>query len=86
MTMKKEYEFKKGRRGAILSVPKGKTRITIRLDDDVIAWFKHKVSEAGGGNYQSLINSALRDYIVQRAEPLEETLRKVIREELKHAS
>jgi len=84
--MKKEYEFKKGRRGAILSVPKGKTRITIRLDDDVIAWFKHEVSEAGGGNYQSLINSALRDYIVQRAEPLEETLRKVIREELKHAS
>ena len=83
--MKKEYEFKKGRRGAILSVPKGKTRITIRLDDDVIAWFKHEVSEAGGGNYQSLINSALRDYIVQRAEPLEETLRKVIREELKHA-
>ncbi len=84
--MKKEYEFKKGRRGAILSVPKGKTRITIRLDDDVIAWFKHEVSEAGGGNYQSLINSALRDYIAQRAEPLEDTLRKVIREELKHAS
>ena len=84
--MKKEYEFKKGRRGAILSVPKGKTRITIRLDDDVIAWFKHEVSEAGGGNYQSLINSALRDYIARRAEPLEDTLRKVIREELKHAS
>ena len=84
--MKKEYEFKKGRRGAILSVPKGKTRITIRLDDDVIAWFKHEVTEAGGGNYQSLINSALRDYIAQRAESLEDTLRKVIREELKHAS
>ena len=84
--MKKEYDFKNGKRGAVLSVPKGKTRITIRLDDDVITWFKHKVSEAGGGNYQSLINSALRDYIAQRAEPLEETLRKVIREELKHAS
>ena len=86
MTMKKEYEFKKGRRGAVLSVPKGKTRITIRLDDDVIAWFKHEVTEAGGGSYQSLINSALRDFIAQRAEPLEDTLRKVIREELKHAS
>ena len=61
-------------------------KVTIRLDDDVIAWFKHEVTEAGGGNYQSLINSALRDYIAQRAEPLEETLRKVIREELKHAS
>jgi len=84
--MKKEYDFKKGKRGAVLSVPKGKNRITIRLDDDVIAWFKHEVAEAGGGNYQSLINSALRDYIAQRAEPLEDTLRKVIREELKHAS
>ncbi len=84
--MKKEYDFKKGKRGAVLSVPKGKTRITIRLDDDVIAWFKHEVAEAGGGNYQSLINSALRDYIAQRAESLEDTLRKVIREELKHAS
>ncbi len=84
--MKKEYDFKNGKRGAVLSVPKGKTRITIRLDDDVIAWFKHEVAEAGGGNYQSLINSALRDYIAQRAECLEDTLRKVIREELKHAS
>ena len=84
--MKKEYDFKNGKRGAILSVPKSKTRITIRLDDDVIAWFKHEVTEAGGGNYQSLINSALRDFIAQRAEPLEDTLRKVIREELKHAS
>ena len=84
--MKKEYDFKNGKRGAVLSVPKGKTRITIRLDDDVIAWFKHEVAEAGGGNYQSLINSALRDYIAQRAESLEDTLRKVIREELKHAS
>lgn len=86
MTMKKEYDFKKGRRGAVLSVPKGKTRITIRLDDDVIAWFKHEVSEAGGGNYQSLINSALREYIDQQKQSLEDTLRKVIREELKHAS
>ena len=84
--MKKEYDFKKGRRGAVLSVPKGKTRITIRLDDDVIAWFKHEVSEAGGGNYQSLINSALREYIDQHKQSLEDTLRKVIREELKHAS
>ena len=84
--MKKEYDFKKGKRGAVLSVPKGKTRITIRLDDDVINWFKHEVTEAGGGNYQSLINSALREYIAQQGEPLEDTLRRVIREELKHAS
>ena len=84
--MKREYDFKESRRGAVLSVPKGKTRITIQLDDDVVAWFRHEVTEAGGGNYQSLINSALRDYIAQRAEPLEDNLRKVIREKLKHAS
>ena len=84
--MKREYDFKESRRGAVLSVPKGKTRITIQLDDDVVAWFRHEVTEAGGGNYQSLINSALRDYIAHRAEPLEDNLRKVIREELKHAS
>ena len=86
MTMKKEYDFKGGKRGAVTSVPKGKTRITIRLDDDVIAWFKKEVSDAGGGNYQSLINRALREYILQQAESLEDTLRKVIREELQHAS
>ena len=84
--MKKEHDFKKGKRGAVLSVPKGKTRITIRLDNDVVAWFRHEVTEAGGGNYQSLINSALREYIAQREESLEDTLRKVIREELEHAS
>ena len=86
MTMKKEYDFKKGKRGAVLSVSKGKTRITIRLDEDVVAWFKQEVSDAGGGNYQSLINLALREYIVQQTESLEDTLRKVIREELQHAS
>ena len=85
MTMKKEYDFKKGKRGAVLSVSKGKTRITIRLDDDVVAWFKQEVSDAGGGNYQSLINLALREYIAQQTESLEDTLRKVIREELQHA-
>ena len=86
MTMKKEYDFKKGKRGAVLSVSKGKTRITIRLDDDVVAWFKQEVSDAGGGNYQSLINLALREYISQQTESLEDTLRKVIREELQHVS
>ena len=84
--MKKEFDFKNGKRGAVLSVPRGKTRITIRLDEDVIAWFKNEVTKAGGGNYQSLINAALRNFISQREESLEDTLRKVIREELKHAS
>jgi uncharacterized protein (DUF4415 family) len=84
--MKKEYDFSGGKRGPVVPVPKGKTRITIRLDDDVLEWFKQQVSKAGGGNYQSLINAALREYIASQDEPLEETLRRVIREELKDAS
>jgi len=84
--MEKEYDFSGGKRGPVVPVPKGKTRITIRLDDDVLEWFKQQVSKAGGGNYQSLINAALREYIASRDEPLEETLRRVIREELKNAT
>jgi len=84
--MRKEYDFGKGKRGPVVSTPPGKTRITIRLDQDVIDWFKGQVDEAGGGNYQTLINRALRDYIGQTREPLDETLRRVVREELKHAS
>ena len=59
-----------------------KTRITIRLDDDVIHWFKEQVDTSGGGNYQTLINRALREYIQQQDESLEDTLRRVLREEL----
>ena len=84
--MRTEYDFRQGKRGPVVSTPPGKTRITIRLDQDVIDWFKGQVDEAGGGNYQTLINQALREYMTQAHEPLEETLRRVVREELKHAS
>ena len=69
-----------------MRAPRGKTRITIRLDEDVIEWFRQQVHAAGGGNYQTLINVALRDYIAHRTEPLEKVLRRVLREELKKAS
>jgi len=67
------------------SPAKGKTRITIRLDDDLLAWFKEQVHAAGGGNHQSLINAALREHIKRKNEPLEATLRRVFREELRAA-
>jgi hypothetical protein len=79
--MKDEYDFRPGVRGPI-ETPQGKTRITIRLDEDILDWFRAKAHQAGGGNYQTLINRALREYIQGREEPLEETLRRVIREEL----
>lgn len=82
--MKREYDFKRGKRGPVISVPKGKTRITIRLDDDLLEWFREQVDRAGGGNYQTLINDALRQHIRRVREPLEATLRRVLREELRH--
>jgi uncharacterized protein (DUF4415 family) len=82
MKMETEYDFSKGKRGAIDPMPSGKTRITIRLDDEVLAWFREQTHLAGGGNYQTLINEALRQYIQQRRESLEEILRRVLREEL----
>jgi uncharacterized protein (DUF4415 family) len=80
--MKKEYEFKHGKRGAVIQTPPGKTRITIRLDDDILQWFRDQVHAAGGGNYQTLINSALREYVDRRDYSLKDTLRSVVREEL----
>ncbi len=84
--MKKQYDFSKGKRGSVAPAPSGKTRITIRLDDDLLAWFRQQVDDAGGGNYQTLINDALRQHVARAREPLEETLRRVIREEIRHAS
>jgi uncharacterized protein (DUF4415 family) len=80
--MEAGYDFSQGKRGAIDPTPPGKTRITIRLDDEVLVWFREQVHLAGGGNYQTLINKALHQYIQQTREPLEETLRRVVREEL----
>jgi uncharacterized protein (DUF4415 family) len=77
-----EYDFSQGKRGAPDPVGAGKTRITIRIDDDVLEWFREQVHQAGGGNYQTLINEAFRAHIQQQHEPLESTLRRVLREEL----
>jgi uncharacterized protein (DUF4415 family) len=80
--MKAEYDFSGGRRGAVLKAPPGKTRITIRLDDDLLNWFRKQAHAHGGGSYQALINAALRDFVGTKREPLEATLRRVLREEL----
>jgi hypothetical protein len=66
----------------VIRTPKGKTRITIRIDEDVISWFRQQVHAAGGGNYQTLINLALREFIEAKNDSLEETIRYVVREEL----
>ena len=82
--MKDEYDFSRGKRGAIEPTPAGKTRITIRLDDDIITWFRHQTEQAGGGNYQTAINQALREHIERQS--LEDLLRRVVREELRNVA
>ena len=62
-----------------------KSRVTIRLDADIIGFFKKRVHAAGGGNYQTLINDALRQDIQAHDKELENTLRKIIREDFKRA-
>jgi uncharacterized protein (DUF4415 family) len=85
--MRKQYDFGQGKRGPVLPVSKAKTRITIRLDDDLLDWFRSQVHAAGGGNYQTLINDALRRLMETEmaAEPLESVVRRVVREELRGA-
>jgi len=79
--MKRQYDFSKARRGPVVPPTPGKTRITIRLDNDVIEHFQAAVDRAGGGNYQTLINNALREYI--RGARLEAVVRRAVREEVK---
>jgi len=80
--MRKEYDFSRGRRGAVVKAPTGKSRITIRLDKDVLEWFRSQVHKTGGGSYQTFINRALREHLTAAGDPLEEKLRRVLREEL----
>lgn len=79
--MKKAVDFSRGRRGAVIST-RGKTRITIYLDDAIIERFK-AMSEKTGKGYQTLINEALASYGVEEVRPITAAqVRKIVREEL----
>ena len=83
--MKKEYDFAKGKRGAVIHQA-GKTRITIYLDDAILKRFKAE-SERTGKGYQTLINNALNSYLGLTDKPLTaEMVRKIVREELSSQS
>jgi len=82
--MKTKYDFSTGKRGAVAPLSGNKVRITIRLDRDIVDWFRSKVEEQGGGNYQSMLNDALRTYMERQEQPLlEEVIRRVVQEELR---
>jgi uncharacterized protein (DUF4415 family) len=78
--MKREYDFSKGKRGPVLPPEPGKTRITIRLDNEILDHFRKRVHDMGGGNYQTLINEALREHI--RGARLEKIVRQAVRQEV----
>jgi hypothetical protein len=82
--MRKQYDFSAAHRGPVLRLLPSKTRITIRIDDDILRWFRRQVHAAGGGNYQTSMNAALREYVERGDNKNEDTLRVVIREELGH--
>lgn len=88
--MRKRYDFSKGKRGRILAStpePKGKTCITIRLDEDLLDYFFKEADASGGAvGYQTLINEALRCHVENKAPKIEETLRRIVREEVRAAS
>ena len=84
--MKSEYDFSKGKRGRVVAEPPmepGKVRITIRLDEDLVDHFGRIADRSGGRvGYQTLINAALREYVEGKTPRWEESMRRIIREEL----
>jgi uncharacterized protein (DUF4415 family) len=85
--MKQGYDFSKGKRGRVIprkTEPTGKTRITIRLDQEILDYFLQEADRSGGSaGYQTLINDALRKHVDGKAPKLEDMLRRVVREEIK---
>lgn len=78
----KEFDFSKAKKGAVSPLPATKQRITIRLDADVVEHFKKQVEEAGGGNYQALINQALQDHI--KGKDMADILRSAVHDAVVH--
>ncbi|MGQ0432606.1 MAG: BrnA antitoxin family protein [Microthrixaceae bacterium] len=76
----REIDFSRAKRGAVVKAEPGKTKISIRLSNAVLEYFRDRVDKAGGGNYQTRINEALLEHI-HRGSALD-SMRQVLREEL----
>jgi uncharacterized protein (DUF4415 family) len=79
--MLEEYDFSKGKRGSVIA-NKGKTRITIFIDSDILEWFRDEAEREARG-YQTAINQALRNYIKQDRRPIQDIVKEVVRKELR---
>ena len=76
----REIDFSRAKRGAAVKPEPGKTKISIRLDNAVLEYFRNVIEKAGGGNYQTLINDALLEHVHLRSTL--DVVRQVVREEL----
>jgi len=76
----RDIDFSSARRGAVVRSEPGKTKISIRLDNTVLQYFRDLVETEGGGNYQTLINDALVEHVHRRSTL--DMVRQVVREEL----
>lgn len=76
----REIDFSVAKRGPVIPGEPGKTKISIRIDNAVIEYFRAQVEKAGTGNYQTLMNDALLAFIQQRS--VIDAVRQVVREEL----
>ncbi len=76
----RDIDFSRARRGAVVKPEPGKTKISIRLDNIVLDYFRTLVDKAGGGNYQTLINEALLEHVHRRSTV--DVVRQVVREEI----
>jgi uncharacterized protein (DUF4415 family) len=63
----RDIDFSRAKRGAVVKPGPGKTKISIRLDNAVLDYFRKLVDKAGGGNYQTLLNDALLEHVHRRA-------------------
>ena len=76
----RDIDFSRAKRGSVLTPEPGKTKISIRLDNAVLEYFRSLVHKAGGGNYQTLINDALLEHVHGRSTL--DVVRQVVREAL----
>jgi uncharacterized protein (DUF4415 family) len=80
--MAEDYDMSTAQRGPVVPPARRQTQIALRIDTDILEWFRDKVSRQSGGNYQAMMNQALREYMARDGLPLESLLRQIVHEEV----
>ncbi len=74
--MKAKYDFSRAKRGAVVPLPKGKSEIRFAIEDELLDWFRAQIRKTNGGDYQVLMNEALREYVKNRRDNSKELARR----------